>query len=73
MSKVISFRVKEEIYNYFKSLDKPFSVSIPPLLLDYKNKMKTKACIHDVYSSEKSSEYEDIDDKIDLILKRLNK
>ncbi len=72
MSKVLSFRVNDDLYNYFKNLGKPFSESIPPILSDYINKTKNKRCIHPVYSQKNFFKYEDINTKVDMLIKAEN-
>jgi len=69
---VISVRVNREIYEYFKKSGEPFSKTIPPILADYINKMKNKRCIQPVCTTKKHYEYQDIDAKIDALIRYKN-
>ena len=72
MSKVISFRTTDEIYNYFKNLDEPFSKSIPPILLDHIERMKNKGCIQGVYAKKNENRYQTLEQLVDELIKRKN-
>jgi hypothetical protein len=65
MSKVISFRVENWIYNYFKNLNKPFTETIKPLLINHIKKMNNKPCIHHVCVHKKDDKYQRVISDVD--------
>lgn len=68
MSKVISFRTTDDIYNYFKNLEKPFSQSIPPILHEHIKKTQNKTCIQPVCNDEIDKRYQRVSSEVNEII-----
>lgn len=68
MSKVISFRVDDEVYDFFKNLDKPFSESITPLLIDHMKNIQNIQGILGTCSNENQNKYSTISKRVDRLI-----
>jgi len=65
MTKVVSFKTSDEIYNKLKGSGKSFGATIEPLLIDFFN---AKHSIHASIPKETLTEYVDICKWLDSIL-----
>ena len=78
MSKVVSFKTSNGIYDQLKSLNKSFRELIEPLVvdmlkqsLDVENKRNPRQYTHSIPTKEVKS-YDIVVEEVDVILKRLN-
>lgn len=67
LTRVISFRTTDEIYDFFKSFNKPFTETVEPLIASYVYNEKNKSCMHPVCSNKNNDRHEYIKNQVDML------